>query len=89
MSGCPVFPADNSWNRDVSGDPVDPRSDGYIASIGAAGFLHADFGSPPEYGIPWISGETNRLWDDADLDQLKTVPGSAFEVVRLGPILTN
>jgi hypothetical protein len=39
-------------------------------------------------GSDWfVSGETNRQWDDADLDQLKTVPGSAFEVVRLGPTL--
>jgi hypothetical protein len=38
-------------------------------------------------GSDWfISGETNRLWDDDDLDQLKTVPGSAFEVVRLGTL---
>ena len=25
IAGCPVFPADNAWNRDVSNDPVDPR----------------------------------------------------------------
>ena len=55
LMGCPVFPADNPWNLDVSADPVDPRSDAYIASIGAGTFLHADFGSPAEYGIPWTS----------------------------------
>jgi hypothetical protein len=39
-------------------------------------------------GSDWfISGETNPSWDDDDLNQLKTVPGSAFEVVRLGPLL--
>jgi hypothetical protein len=53
--GCPVFPPDNPWNRDVSGDPVDPRSDAYIASIGASTFLHPDFGRDPTYGIPWTS----------------------------------
>jgi hypothetical protein len=38
-------------------------------------------------GGDWfISGETNGLWEDDDLDQLKTVPGNAFEVVRLGQI---
>jgi hypothetical protein len=38
-------------------------------------------------GSDWfISGETNRAWDDDDLEQLKGVPGSAFEVVRLGEI---
>jgi hypothetical protein len=55
LIGCPVFPADNPWNRDVSADPIDPLSDAYIASIGAGKFLHADFGSPAEYGIPWTS----------------------------------
>ena len=49
------FPADNEWNRDVSGDPVDPASDAYIASIGAGRFLHPDFGSDPTYGIPWTT----------------------------------
>jgi hypothetical protein len=55
VAGCQVFPADNPWNRDVSGDPVDPRSDAYIASIGASTFLHPDFGADPTYGIPWTS----------------------------------
>lgn len=55
IAGCPVFPADNPWNRDISGDPVDPRSDAYIASIGARTFLHPDFGGDPAYGLPWTS----------------------------------
>jgi len=55
IAGCDVFPADNPWNRNVSGDAVDPRSDAYIRSIGAGTFLHADFGSDPSYGIPWIT----------------------------------
>jgi hypothetical protein len=39
-------------------------------------------------GSDWfISGETNTAWEDDDLEQLKTVPGNAFEVVKLGPIL--
>ncbi len=34
-------------------------------------------------GSDWyISGETNPNWDDNDLDQIKTVPGGAFEVVQ-------
>jgi hypothetical protein len=63
LAGCPVFPADNPWNRDVSRDPVDPLSDTYIASIGASRFLHPDFGSNPEYGIPWTSvpGSQSRV----------------------------
>src|SRR5215472_10366613 len=36
---CPIFPADNIWNQDISQLPVDPNSSQYIASIGASGFL--------------------------------------------------
>jgi hypothetical protein len=53
LAGCPVFPADNDWNRDISADPVDPNSANYIASIGAATGLHPDFGSFLGYGIPY------------------------------------
>jgi hypothetical protein len=39
-------------------------------------------------GSNWyVSGATDPRWDDSDLDQLKNVPGSAFEVVAGGPIL--
>lgn len=56
VGGCPVFPADNAWNRDVSNDPVDPRSAAYMASIAAHGptTLHPDFGSIARYGIPYM-----------------------------------
>jgi hypothetical protein len=53
VGGCPVFPADNAWNRDVSKDPVDARSAAYIRSIGLDGHLHADFGGNGQYGIPY------------------------------------
>jgi hypothetical protein len=34
-------------------------------------------------GSNWyISGTSDRRWDDEDLDALKGIPGSAFEVVR-------
>jgi hypothetical protein len=55
VGNCPVFPWDNWWNRDVSDYPLHPNSTAYIASINASRqFLHADFGSPPEYGIPYV-----------------------------------
>ncbi len=39
-------------------------------------------------GSNWfISGASDTRWDDTDLDQLKTVPGSAFEVVDTGESL--
>lgn len=38
-------------------------------------------------GSNWfISGTTDPRWNDADIDQLKDVPGTAFEVVQSGPI---
>jgi hypothetical protein len=40
-------------------------------------------------GSSWfITGASDPRWDDEDLNQLKTVPGSAFEVVDTGPIVT-
>lgn len=37
-------------------------------------------------GSNWfISGATDSRWNDTDLNQLKTVPGSAFEVVKIQP----
>jgi hypothetical protein len=51
--GCPLFPASNPLNQDISRAPVDPASARYIASIGLSGHLHADFGSNPGYGIPY------------------------------------
>jgi hypothetical protein len=39
-------------------------------------------------GSSWyITGAPDRRWNDGDLEQIKRVPGSAFEAVRSGPIL--
>jgi hypothetical protein len=39
-------------------------------------------------GSSWyITGAPDPRWSDEDLNQLKTVPGSAFEAIRSGPIL--
>jgi hypothetical protein len=39
-------------------------------------------------GSSWfISGATDGRWNDSDLNQIKTVPGSAFEVVYTGPLI--
>ncbi len=54
LHGRRVFPADNPWNQDISGAPVDPNSDAIIASIGADKSLHPDFGSDPNSGIPYV-----------------------------------
>ena len=37
-------------------------------------------------GSPWfITGAPNPGWNDEDLEQIKQVPGSAFEAVETGP----
>jgi hypothetical protein len=54
VGGCPILPASNPLNNDISGAPVDPRSDAYIASIGASAHLFADFGFTPRYGMPYV-----------------------------------
>jgi hypothetical protein len=54
---CPMFPADNVWNTDISRLPVSPHSAAWLASMdSAATFLHPDFGPDPggyPYGIPY------------------------------------
>jgi hypothetical protein len=54
---CPLFPADNVWNTDISRLPVDPHSAAWLASMDAGRTdLHPDFGPDPggyPYGIPY------------------------------------
>jgi hypothetical protein len=44
-ASCPTFPADSVWHAVVSGLPVHPMSDTYVASIGVSSHVHPDFGS--------------------------------------------
>jgi len=52
-----IFPADNPWNQDISGQPVDPFSDQIIANFSTSP-LKADFGSGlwnnAPIGIPFV-----------------------------------
>jgi hypothetical protein len=52
LHGFTCFPVDNLWNRDVSGDPVDPDGAAIIAFIGAGSGLHPDFGAGTWQGAP-------------------------------------
>jgi hypothetical protein len=61
LHGAVPFPRDNIWNRDISGDPVDPSSAILIASMGAEGHPHPDFGSGTYNGS--IIGIPYRLVD--------------------------
>jgi hypothetical protein len=56
LDGRRPFPADNPWNADVSGEPVDPNSTALIAACGDRG-LHPDFGTVwngAPNGIPYV-----------------------------------
>ena len=50
---CPIFPASNPWNRDVSSLPVAANSDVLVAAIGLGATLHPDFSNHGGYGIPF------------------------------------
>ena len=60
---CPVFPAGNVWNQDISALPVASDSDTLIAKIGLDTGLHPDFGSYAGYGIPYntVPGSQRKL----------------------------
>ena len=54
---CKIYPADNAWNRDVSGDPVHANSAAYIAKMLPTKALHPDWGTVTDnYGIPFLLG---------------------------------
>ncbi|MGH2388506.1 MAG: hypothetical protein ACRDIE_09920, partial [Chloroflexota bacterium] len=57
--GCPIFPASNVWNRDISHLPVAADSTRMIAAIGLGRGLHPDFSHQGGYGIPFqvVSGK--------------------------------
>jgi hypothetical protein len=56
---CPIFPASNVWNRDISHLPIAANSTRMIASIGLGRGLHPDFSNQGGYGIPFqvVSGK--------------------------------
>jgi hypothetical protein len=54
---CPMFPANNVWNTNISKLPVDSRSAAWLRSMDSAStYLHPDFGPDAggyPYGIPY------------------------------------
>ena len=57
------------------------QSRAILRALKRYGMILADNGSPF-----YISGAADRRWNDADIEQLKRVPASAFEAVRSGPL---
>ncbi len=65
-------------------DSFPPQSRVVLTALRRYGMFVADNGSD------WfLSGAPDARWDDSDLNSLKSVPGSAFELVLLGPLVTN
>jgi len=65
VAGCPVFPANNWWNRDISRMPVHRRSSQWLSHMSTSRNLHPDFGPSygdgPNYGIPiTVVAKTHR-----------------------------
>lgn len=66
IAGCDIFPANHVWNTPIDQLPLDKNSSAYVASIGAAGKLKADFGSGQweggPIGIPYmlVDGTTQK-----------------------------
>jgi hypothetical protein len=66
---------------DISSFP--PQSKVILAALQKYGMIMADNGSSI-----YISGDPDNRWNNNDLDSLKTVPASAFEVVQINPLYT-
>jgi hypothetical protein len=68
-------------NYDISGYTGEARV--ILEALKKYGLIVAD------NGTSWyITGASDPRWDDDDLNQLKDVPGTAFEAVDTGPIVT-
>jgi hypothetical protein len=71
---CPMFPANNIWNRNIAAQPTHALSAAYIASMGNGSPLHPDFGAGlyngGPIGIPYttVPGNQPRVPITFDID---------------------
>ena len=66
---------------DISGFPADDQA--ILTALKQYGMIVADNGS-----AMFVSGTPDNRWNNNDLDQLKTLTASDFEVVQLGTVYT-
>ena len=66
---------------DISGFP--PNDQVILTALKQYGIIVADNG-----GAMFISGAPDERWNNSELDQLKTLTASDFEVVLMGPVYT-
>ena len=87
VAGCPVFPADNPWNADVTGAPVDPGSAVYLAAMNAGSRnLHPDFGSDPSYGIPYTTVAAGQPWVPVTFDDAAESDPGPYPIPPSAPV---
>ena len=67
---------------DISSYPAEVQV--ILGAIKKYGLFLADNGS-----AWYVSGAPDPRWSDDSLGALKRVPSSAFEVVQMGPLITN
>jgi hypothetical protein len=93
----PMFPGDNVWNVAIDTLPVDVNSAAYVATIGAAKTMHADFGTVyngAPNGIPFIvvPGSQPRVavsFDYADESDPGPYPVPSDAPIEGGPSSTG
>ena len=95
LQGNALFPADNPWNQVIADAPVAANSATLVASIGAGGYLHPDFGTIYEgayIGIPFIVVSASQPKVEvivdayADESDLVPVPIPAGAVIEGDPL---
>ena len=96
---CPVYPADNVWNTDISSLPVDAHSAAWLASMDSATTnLHPDFGPSGDptnpYGMPYtvVSPLTPKIFltfDYADESDPGPYPFTASTPIEGGASSTG
>ena len=90
IGGCPLFPVDNIWNRDISSLPIHPNSANYISSIGLTSHVHADFGSGlynnAPIGIPYTIVTGNQPFVPVSFDYADESNPGPYPIPSNAPI---
>src|SRR5215211_6018336 len=86
IGGCPIFPANNVWNTPIDTLPVDARSAAYVNSIGANTAFHPDFGSNPDYGIPYVIVPASQAGVSVTFDEPDESDGGLYPIPANPPV---
>lgn len=77
-----LFPSENPRNLDISG--YSATNQVILTAMKHYGLILADIGSDL-----YITGTPDDRWDNEDLNQLKSVKATDFEIVQMGEIISN